>query len=361
MKKISFHHSLMLYFIFIATSSVSVLPFAVTESAGKAGIISIFCALPAAVVLLAVMSFIYKKNLSINEFLSENFGKKFAKIYSLIIILELSFYVIMLLKSFGSRTELTLSYVGRSISIIALMSLAFFAVSCGFKAIIRTSAICFALLFVSVFLIFLFCVKGLDFTLALPFTAPDFSSILKSLIFPIGSFCFLVPMLFFYKPDFKGKGTFFAVFLSLVFMSAVSLIIISTFSLEGARKISFPFFSLINSADTFSESEHFEAFFTANWLIFSAAVLCFVFYSACEGLRQTFSIEKKNDFLKISALLGVVLCALSLADFLDSEKIIYFNSFILPYFNIISALIIPLFLVIFSKMKQKVHKNVTIS
>ena len=361
MKKLSFHHSLMLYYIFIATSSVSVLPFAITNKAGKAGVISIFCALPVVVIFCALLSSVYKKNSSIGEFLSENFGEKIHKIYSVLIFFELGFYVLMLLKSFGSRSELTLSYIGRSISIIVLMSLAFFALACGFKAIVRTVAICFALLFLSVVLMLLFCVKGLDFTLVLPFTTPDFTSFFKSLIFPIGSFCFLVPMLFFYKPVFKGKGTFFAVFLSLIFMSVISLIIISTFSFEGAEKISFPFFSLIKSADTFSESEHFEAFFTANWLIFSAAILCFVFYSACEGLRQIIGIKNKNSFLKISSVLGIILCALALVDFLDSEKIIYINSFILPYFNIILGFVIPLFLVIFSKMKQKVHKNVTIS
>lgn len=361
MKKISFHHILMLYFIFIAVSSVSVLPFALTNKAGKSGILISLCALPAAAIFCAVMNYIYKNHSSASEFLRAYFGEKFTKIISVLIIIQLAVYSVMLLKSFGSRIEQTLSYVGREISIIVLMSLAFFAVACGFKAVVRTAAICSGLLFLSVILMFVFSVKGLDFTLALPFSKPDFPSFLKSLVFPVGSFCFLSAMLFFYKPVFRAKGTFVSIFLSLIFMSVVSLIIICTFSYEVAEKISFPFFSLIKSADTFSVSEHFDAFFTSNWLIFSAALLCFVFYCACEGIRQVFEIKNKNSFLFFSAVFGTIICILALIDFLDSEKIIYIDSFILPYFNIILGFILPVFLVIFSKIKQKVHKNVTIS
>ena len=361
MKKLSLHHILMLYFIFIAVCSVSVLPFAITNKAGKSGILIPLCALPVAAVFCTVMNYIYKNYSSALEFLRACFGEKFAKIICFLIIVQLAFCCVMLLKNFGSRIEQTLSYLGREISIIVLVSLALFAVACGFKAVVRTSAICAGLLFVSVILIFVFCVKGLDFTLALPFSKPDFPSFLRSLVFPAGSFCFLGAMLFFYKPKFKAKVNFISIFLSLIFMSAVSLIIICTFSYEVAEKISFPFFSLIKSADTFSVSEHFDAFFTANWLIFSAALLCFIFYSACEGVRQVFEIKNKNSFLISSAFCGAIVCILSLADFLDSEKIIYINSFILPYFNIILGFILPCFLVIFSKIKQKVHKNVTIS
>lgn len=361
MKKLSFHHTLMIYFIFIAVSSVSVLPSALTKKAGTAGILAPLCALPLAAVFFLGINHIYKNYSSLSEFLIANFGEKISKILSVLIVFQLALCSVMLLKSFGSRIEQTLSYVGREISIIVLMALAFFGVASGFKACVRTVAICSALLVLSVILMFLFSVKGLDFTLVLPLKKPDLSAFCESLVFPVGSVCFMSALIFFYKPDFKGKAFFFATVPSLIFMSAVSLIIICTFSLPVAEKISFPFFSLIKSADTFSVSEHFDAFFTANWLIFSAALLCFVFYSACEGIRQVFNINNQNSFLKMSLLFGVFICALALFNFLDSEKIIVFDSFILPYFNIILGFVLPSFLVIISKIKQKVHKNVTTS
>ena len=361
MKRILSHHILMLYFMFIAVFSVSVLPSALTSKAGTAGIIIPACALPAAAIFCLVINYIYKNYSTAGEFLKENFGERFTKIISFLIIAQLAVCSVMLLKSFGSRMEQTLSYIGREISIIVLMALAFFAVASGFKTIIRTVAICSLLLCITVVLMLVFSVKGLDFTLALPFFKPDISAFSKSLIFPVGSFCFLAPMLFFYKPVFKAKSAFGAVLLSLVFMSAISLIIICTFSLPVSEKISFPFFSLIKSADTFSVSEHFDAFFNANWLIFSAALLCFVFYSVCEGIKQAVEIKSITAFIGISAVSGIIIGAFALSDFLDSEKIIAFNSFYLPYFNIILGFILPVFLVIISKIKQKVHKNVTIS
>lgn len=361
MKKLSFHHTLMLYFIYIAVSSVSVLPYALTNKSGTAGVLIPFFALPLALIFCLVINYIYKNYSSAEEFLKQNFGEKFSKAVSFLIVIQLAVCSVMLLKSFGYRIEQTLSYVGRVISIIVLMSLALFGVSGGFKAIVRTAAICSALLVLSVVLMFATCVKGLDFTLVLPFIKPDFFSFSKNLIFPVGSFSFLAAILFFYKPIFKVKKTFFGIFLTLLFMSVVCVIIICTFSLPVARKITFPFFSLIKSADIFSVSEHFDAFFTSNWLIFSAALLCFVFYTMCEGTRQVFEIKSEKSFLKLSVVLAVIIFFFSALKFLDSEKIIAFNSFTLPYFNIILGFVLPTFLVIISKIKQKVHKNVTIS
>lgn len=76
MKKLSFHHSIMIYFIFIAVSAASVLPSALTNKSGTAGVLIPLCALPAGAVFCFVINYIYKNFSSAREFLEVNFGEK---------------------------------------------------------------------------------------------------------------------------------------------------------------------------------------------------------------------------------------------------------------------------------------------
>lgn len=362
MKSISRVNIFSLFFIYTATLGASVLPFAVCSQNSTAGIFSPLIALISAPAFCALYNKIHKHNLSGFEYIKENFSLRFSKICAFIVALYFSFSCIILLKSLCARLETTLPFLSREMCILVFICIAAIGVFGAHKAIFRTAPVLFSALIITLIIIIIVGVKGTDFTLVLPLKYSSFSSFLLSLLFPTGIFSFFGLIMFFFKPKIKKNARFtFVSFLSgAVPISLISAFTLGVFSPKLCERMNFPFFSVLRSADSVSAGGHFEAFFNAGWLLLSALVLCFCFYAAFSGVKTAFEVKNEKGDMVLLLILTLIILCFSLPEYLSLKNILTINSFLLPLFNIILGFVLPTFLVIFSKIKQIVHKNFTI-
>ena len=351
MKSVSLKQILFSYLLANGCFSVFLLPGAVSSLSGA---FSVFVPLISVLFSIAFAFAIFKiaeEYGSISLFFKIKFSEKSERTARAVISLWLLFIAVFYILAFSQRLSSTsFGYIPKKLIILVIVLSASLFVFSSFKAIFRSVEIVFLIMCVVFLLVFLLSIGSADIKEILPVKYNSFTSLLTSFLFPLGTNGFLAMLLFDSEIKKSNKKKLFgSVIFSNIIMSLVIAFTLCVFGLDFSKRLSFPFFALIKSADSNMNAEHFESLFSGIWIIISLCLLTLILKLGADNFSQAFERKKvSGEVFVIVSILSV----LALSVFLPDSKEL--SRFVLGAIMPLGNLIITIALCILTLTKRRI-------
>lgn len=279
---------------------IRLLPKAVTEIAGNAGILSPLAAIP----LLAVLFFIAisfakarQEGEGLADIIIRILGNKIGKILCFLFLLWFIFYAAVNLRSSGERLLSTI-YPGGSLWVFLPITLilAFMGAVGSIRSLANTSQIFLKLMLVVLLAVFIFTVPQVSKNNLLPISYLDLPQIFAGAV-PLANV--LSPMVYILFISFavkRNEQTLKAPLSAMLLLLSVAFLIIfsivGNFGADFTNNMQSPFFSMIRNIKVFNTVERFEAVVIALWVLTDFVFLSFILTVIKVLTKKIFGIEK---------------------------------------------------------------------
>ena len=280
-----------------------VLPRTATELAGKASWLSVIPALPALLLLMALMNALRRQTMpgeGMADVILRFFGPVFGRILLILFFFWFIFYAGFILRSGAVRLTATVyQQSGPDPFIIVMLILCLIASLGTMRATARTAVLLRAILLIALGFVSLFAISNISRKNLFPIAVDELPGVaLGALpILTVGGVAGLFSFLNAYiePTDQPTKWTLPPMILYSLAASAVCLTVVGTFGAALTTKLSYPFFTMIRDVTLFNLNQRIEAVVIALW-VFADFILCtMLLRCAHEALRTVFRLPKPED------------------------------------------------------------------
>ncbi len=335
----------LIFLLTVSSVSVYVMPLCFTRELGGAGIL-----VPVIGILLIGIFMYFFRALAVNSekiyAVLNRRAKPVIKIGEALLILWLMFTVIIKARLFYERISSTsFSFLPKSLCIGALLVLAAFTVSCGFKTFSRLAQSLFIVFVILIVTIILISLKSIEFDNFNFIFNGSLNSILKAFVFllePLAYISFFLVM--FKETDVKGlnKKFLLIIFGSAAVMIVITALCIGVFGSDFCLKLAYPFFSILKNTTISGSIEHFESVLISLWMIVDFVFITMLVFCIHRMSADLFGFEKhKLPYRVTPCVIAAVIFVLSLFPFASRFKLDSINQSIIPIVNVIAGVALP--------------------
>ncbi|MFJ5763122.1 endospore germination permease [Neobacillus sp. NPDC093182] len=217
----------------------------------------------------------------------------------------------------------------------------------GIETLARTTEFFAPLLILIFFLFFSISINVWDWSRFAPVLEIDWEGVFYKSSFMIAfpymdAFTFI--MIFPYVKENPGLVYLKGALLGVLFLSAVTFLIIGTLGVSRASHIAYPLFTLSQELELTQFLEHIEGGFSIFWLILVFIKLMFTFYCAVTGIAQTFNIQHRG---LISAPLAIMILGFAQSMHQNIiENVEWMKKYLLPQVSFVNVVIPTLLIVV---------------
>lgn len=294
----------------------------------------------------------YKTFYSIME---TNIGRISAKIFAIILSIYFVVSIAFGLRIFGEVIKMyLLERTPMEFIILVLILTGTYLVRGGIIPILKFNEISFWLMFVPMFLVLIFAVKGSDFSNILPVFNEKPSNYLRALLSATYSFggieiAYVVIPYLRDKKNIKktlGKSIFFITF----FYTIVVILCLAFFTKYHTKTLLWPTITLIRSiVIPGAFVERWEGIVMAIWILFYFTTFVNIFFFATDLIKDTFNLEnvKISVIFVVPFIYIIALYPQNIAELYD-----YLNK-VTPIFSTFSFIVLPAVLILANRIRGK--------
>ncbi|WP_017378940.1 GerAB/ArcD/ProY family transporter [Paenisporosarcina sp. TG-14] len=358
--KIEAKQFMKLVILYTIGSSVLLLPPFLAEKAKQdawiASIISVCIAL--------ILVWIYKTlgslfpNMSLVEYSQKILGKWLGKITSVLVFIYALLLTALTLREIGDFVvTLILPETPIESILILFISVVIIGVRYGLENIARTSELFFPWVLFLFLIFFLFLVPEIEIQKIQPILAKGIKPILGATFFQIGfPFLELVLLLMIFpyvnRTREAGKAFITGTLIGGIILVLITFLSVSILGAESTANEIYSTFSMAEKINIADFIQRMELILTGIWFLIIFLKLSICYYVSVLVLAQTIQI---SDYRPLTLPLGLILVILSLV---ISPNISYYHTFIsdiwTPY-SLMFGLILPLLLLVVTKVKTKIY------
>ncbi len=338
----------LIFLLTVSSVSVYVMPSCFTEELGGAGIL-----IPIVGILFSGIFMYFFRALAVNSekiyVVLNRRAKPVIKIGEVVLILWLMFIVSIKTRLFYERISSTsFSFLPKSLCIGALLVLAAFTVSCGFKTFARLAQSLFIVFVILIVTIILISLNSIEFDNFDFIFNGSLHTISKAFVFLLEPFAYISFFLVMFKEtDVKGMNKKFLLiaFGSSAVMILVSALCIGIFGSDFSLKLAYPFFSILKNTTISGSIEHFESVLISLWIIVDFVFITMLIFCIHRMVTDLLGFKRNKLPYRITPLLvATVIFVFSLFPFVSRFKLDSINRSILPFVNVIAGVVLPFIL-----------------
>ncbi|MDP4143467.1 MAG: endospore germination permease [Bacillota bacterium] len=292
--------------------------------------------------------------ISLNDLLERNLGKVFGGIIELIFVVYAVFFTSIAMRNF---IEVIKNYLllrtPTEFILILMIFVGTYLVRSGFDVLIRYNQFVFWILYISMFLVLIFTLKGADFSNLLPIFHNKFTDYINAIpttAYGMEGFVIaylLIPNL----RDKTGIGKVISrstIYVTLIYI-VVTVLCVAVFSTEQTKEILWPLITMIKTINVpGSFVERWEGVVMALWVLFYFSTFANLYYFAADVLKKTIKVEdtKISSLIIIPFIYFIALFPQNIAELYDIQ------TKLMPILYFVLFLVIPLLLLVVTKIRK---------
>lgn len=357
-EKISIRQAVIVFLMFIYSSSIRIFPVTAAKTAERAGWLTPIIAIIPFVCLVYIIQALFKNDKDAN--LSDIIFKAFGKISGTAL---LTLYLIWMMVTLGvlvryfSERFLSTLYPNTPINFftVTMLAVIFYALRGGIVYISRTAEFLLLILVAFFAILFLFTLPNLEVINLFPVTHHDVLPLIKSSYSFIGIWSAFTFIFFFGdkindKEHIKRFGMHGVVFMVI----SMLMLLIQTIGVYGysvIERISIPYVFTVKSISVLETIERIESVAIVSWVIGDFITISVKLYIIASIIKSLFSLSEVRPFVSPIVIFAFIFSQYIAQNRFELEK---FTSSVSMPANIIFGFAFPLIILVIGKIRGKI-------